>query len=267
MLLGRNPIPTDDLSALKLDIASARAAVAARQVTVSEDPRVAFDDEGRLNEVSARPEIQASFSPHNWQAVMVDLRRVQTFQKLVNLTSRGVEVNDFDNSVDSLFEFCLPTTQPTIPGGAFTDPDGKGFTISSVNPNLRIAGGQVGEAMVSPGPGRPAVKMQAITLLVYMGTSYLQVVRYRDRYFLRDGYHRAARLLRQSVFIAPCIFFEAKTFEEISIPVGGFTYEALFSERPPRLTDFWDDSVTREIDQIATRKVVRIRGEEFVVPR
>jgi hypothetical protein len=36
------------------------------------------------------------------------------------------------------------------------------------------------------------MKMQATTLLVNFGTSYLQVAHYNGRYFLRDGYHRAA---------------------------------------------------------------------------
>jgi hypothetical protein len=44
-----------------------------------------------------------------------------------------------------------------------------------------------------------------------------------------------------------------------------FTYETMFGPRPPRLIDFWDDEVASDIKQPAIRKVIRVRGEEFVV--
>jgi hypothetical protein len=168
---------------------------------------------------------------------------------------------------ESLLELCIPRNQPQPPSGAFTDQDGKGFTVSSFNPNLRIAGGQIGEAQVSQAPGLPPVKMQAISLLVFMGASYLQVVRYKGRSFIRDGYHRAVGLLREGRFEVPCIFIEARTFEEVGAAQGAFSFETLFDSRPPHLMDFWNDRVSRDIHQVAVRKVVRVTGEEFVVPR
>ncbi len=97
--------------------------------------------------------------------------------------------------------------------------------------------------------------------------SYLQIVQYRGRSFVRDGYHRAAGLLRRGVFVAPCIFINAQSFDQVGTPPGSFTYETLFGDRPPTLSDFWDDKVARSIQQVSVRKVVRVRGEEFVVPR
>ncbi len=196
---------------------------------------------------------------------MVDLRKTLSFQKVISV--EGLDERLANVSNDSLVDLCLPRQQAMPPLGAFTDADGKGFTVSSVNPNLRIAAGQLSDALVSPSPGLPPVKMQAITLLVFMGMSYLQVVQYRGRSFIRDGYHRAAGLLRRGVFVVPCIFIEAQSFEQIGTSAGSFTYETLFGERPPKLSDFWDDEVGGSIEQIAVKKVVRVRGEEFVVPR
>jgi hypothetical protein len=45
------------------------------------------------------------------------------------------------------------------------------------------------------------MKMQATTLLVNFGTSCLQVAHYNGRYFLRDGYHRAAGLVRAGITV------------------------------------------------------------------
>jgi hypothetical protein len=53
--------------------------------------------------------------------------------------------------------------------------------------------------------------------LYYMGSPYLQVARYKERYFVRDGYHRAAGLLRVGVREVPCILVEASTFEDAQL--------------------------------------------------
>jgi hypothetical protein len=230
------------------------------------DPICPSDDE-RLSAVASRPEIQANFHMFSWRPALVDLRRVLSFQKLINVEGLGERIGEVAaTDLDRLLELCLPAQQPVLPAGALTDADGKGFTISSLNPNLRIAGGQLSDAMVQTHPAMPPVRMHAVTLLVSMGTSYLQIVRYRERSFVRDGYHRAAGLLRAGINVAPCILIEARSFEEVGCPSGALSYEVLFGERPPHVADFWGEAA-RDVKQLAVRKVVRIRGEEFAVPR
>ncbi len=222
----------------------------------------------KLQKVAERPEVQAHFHGFTWRPTVVDLRKVLSFQKLVNVDGLDSRVGQATPAnLDELIEVCLPSQQAVAPTGALTDADGKGFTISSLNPNLRIAGAQLSDAMVSPAPGLPTVKMQAVTLFVSMGTSYVQVIRYRDRCFVRDGYHRAAALIRRGIYEVPCIFIEAQRFEDLSCPPGSFPYEVLYSSRPPFLTDFWAKGVAADATQLSIRKVVRIRGEEFGVPR
>ena len=265
MLLGRNPTPNDDTSHLA-DIAKKCAdAVAGRAPYEPVDPRTPNNDfDEALAEVAKRPSVQATFHNLTWHTAVVDLTKILSFQKLV-FTDQW-DNNDVPKRSE-LIEICLPSEQVAPPIGALSDPDGKGFIISSLNPNLRIAGSQLNETDVAPGPGQPSVRMQAVTLFISMGTSYLQVIEYRGRCFLRDGYHRAARLLRAGIEAVPCIYIQAKSFEDFQMPSGSLSYEILYGERPPTLTDFWDGDVSSEIFQLATRKVVRIRGDELVVPR
>ena len=266
-LLGRNPLPGEDLSELRRRHRQYRETASQLPDGEDADPLIEVAGE-RLDEIRSRPEVAANFPGLDWRPAMVDLRHVRSFQKIIFTDGLDERLKDA-RSEDGLFELCIPRKQPRHPLGAFTDSDGKGFTISSFNPNLRIAAGQVSEADVSPGPMMPTVRMQAVTLLVFLGTSYLQAVRYRGRTFIRDGYHRAAGLLRLGIRRVPCIFIEATSFEQVGsimLP-GAFTYEALYSGRAPYLSDFWDDRVAANVSQPAVRKVVRIRGEEFVVPR
>jgi hypothetical protein len=197
---------------------------------------------------------------------MVDLRRVLSFQKLINIDGLDERLA-LASTATGLLELCIPSEQPMPTLGGFSDPDGKGFTISSFNPNLRIAGGQLAEAHVAPAPDMPTVRMQAITVFVHMGTSYLQVVTYKGRSFIRDGYHRAAGLFKRGHFVVPAIYIEAETFDQVGMVAGALSYEVLYGDTPPALADFWDNDVSGDSIQPAVRKVVRVRGEEFVVPR
>jgi hypothetical protein len=106
--------------------------------------------------------------------------------------------------------------------------------------------------------------MLAVTFLVSMGTSYLQVATYNGRDFLRDGYHRAAALLHAGISKVPCAYIKARDFNEVGAnPATMLGYELLFGDRPPLLGDFWDDEVSATIDQPTARKAIRLRAEEF----
>ena len=63
----------------------------------------------------------------------------------------------------------------------------------------------------------------------------------------------------------PAIVFDAPSFQYIAPMPALFDHEVAFSDRAPRLADFWDDSVSADALQPAVRKVVHIRAEEFVV--
>lgn len=262
LLLGRNPLPTDDVASLQQVVFACRASVVSRPAFTPTNPIVDVGDDPTVKAIQARPDIQAAFAEFDWYPAMVNLQEVLAFQKLINTEGLDVRLASARENKKALFELCLPTTQPLPPSGAMVDQDGKAVTISSLNPNLRLSGFQAGAAQVNP-----TTQMMALTFLVAMGTSYLQVAHYKGRYFIRDGYHRASGLLRENINIAPCVVINARNFEQA---VGGqpqlfLPYEVLFGERPPRLADFWDDTVACTVSRLATRKVIRIRGDEFVV--
>jgi len=199
---------------------------------------------------------------------MVNLREVLAFQKMINTEGLEARLAAARTSKEALFELCLPTNQPLPPSGAIVDQDGKGLTLSALNPNLRVVGNQVSDTQIPTAPNTPPLRVQALTFFVMMGSSYLVIVRYRDRYFVRDGYHRAVGLLHEGIDVVPCILLDAQNFEQdvvLSQPQAFLPYEVLYGERPPRLVDFWDDEVSQTVQRPAARKVIRIRADEFVV--
>ncbi len=267
-LLGRPPMLGEDVTVQRMTWQAARNAVQARPAYTPGPVLVDSGDRADLDAISHRPDVAAHFAGMTWRPEWVDLGEALSYQKGIVLDGADERIGAADRDAAALLKLCIPDEAPPPSWAAISlDPDRKGFTISSPNPNLRIVGGQVSDADVSPAVGMPPTKMKAFTILAFTGLSYLQVVRYRDRCFVRDGYHRAAGLLRRGVRLAPCIFIEARNFGEMGCPPGSFTDEIIYGERPPRLIDFWDDATAREVEQIATRKVLRISGDEFAVPR
>ena len=71
---------------------------------------------------------------------------------------------------------------------------------------------------------------------------YIEVASYRERWFLRDGYHRSFRLLRRGINLVPAVVLDAKTLAEMGAAGSQFFAQGiLFSRRPPMVTDFLDD--------------------------
>ena len=263
-LLGRNPTPQDDLTAVNQLLARTRAAVLARPATVIGDPVIA-GDRSLLDQVAGRPEVRAAFADIPWRIEWIDLTRVLSVQKTITTDGLNLRVAEATADPAALIELCLPAAQPVPPLGAFGEPDGHGFALSSLNPNLRVVGSNVAEALVSASPQVPPQKVQAFTFFVSIGASYVQVARYQGRSFLRDGYHRTAGLLRAGISQVPAVVIDAPSFQFIAPAPGMFDHDVAFSDRVPGLADFWDDTVSADAPQPAVRKVVRIRADEFVV--
>jgi hypothetical protein len=73
---------------------------------------------------------------------------------------------------------------------------------------------------------------------------YIEIASYGGRWFLRDGYHRSFLLLQRSIHLVPAVVVYAETLAQMGA-VGRwfFAEEAVFSTRPPMVTDFLDDEI------------------------
>jgi hypothetical protein len=115
-------------------------------------------------------------------------------------------------------------------------------------------------------PGMPATRQSFVGFAINFGSPFVQIAEYNGRWFVRDGYHRCFGLLRRGITQIPCVFVRVGSIAELgAAPPAFFPYEVLFSDHPPFLRDFLDDLVSVTTKQVAQRKVVRIKAEEFIV--
>lgn len=257
--------PGADISGPLSEWERIRQDVAHRPPIEIEDPTIALPSTyaARAHEFANRADVQQTFAPLDWSVVAIDLSKpILSYQTLVHSDDSIQRVSGVDiTNPSALFDACLPEGEKVeLPGGF--DPTQNAFTISSLNPNLRIASFEVVETPLPQG-----LSKRIIGFSLSLGGSHVQICEYRNRWMIRDGYHRLFGLMARGATIVPCVLIKARTFEETGAGRPGFFgFEALYSERPPLLADFQDPRYSLEVTTPAVRKVVRVRAEEFVVP-
>ncbi len=253
-LLGRLPNQDENVAQHVDRWEQSRAALNARPVFRAADivEATPVGLEQRIAELQARADIQQIAGELNCQIGIVNLGNVISFQKNVAREEAETRVAAAaQDNWDSLLELCLPEASRSEIPVLFDQPN-KAFTVSSLNPNLRING--------------CGFQNSLFQYQVQVANSLVQVAEYRGRWFLRDGYHRCYGLIRRNIRRIPCLIVRAQNFQQVGAAGDAFfSYEMLFGDRPPMLTDFLDNAYSADAERRATRKVLRIVGQEFVV--
>jgi hypothetical protein len=207
-----------------------------------------------LVECRQRSDLQAEYEGLDWTLGVVDLRRLLAFQRrLVFTARRHTSHTPQRDNWPQLFSLTVGLQRGTEHHfvrnwSAAGDLD---ISLHSSNPDLQLR--------LSPNAGRDG----HLPLSLYGGSPFFEVAELRGRWFLRDGYHRAYRLLQAGVHRIPAVVIYARTVEEIGATQPWFfSEEQLFSDRPPRIMDFLDENMVLRYERTALRKVIRIRVEE-----
>jgi hypothetical protein len=207
-----------------------------------------------LAECRERSDLQAEYEGLDWTLGIVDLRRLLAFQRrLVFGTKRqiapSVQQDDWPQLISLTIGPQRSTAHRLLRNRSSTgDLD---ISLHSSNPDLQVR--------ISPNTESGCQS----PLSLYGGSPFFEVAELRGRWFLRDGYHRAYRLLQAGVHRIPAIVIYTRTIGELGATEPWFFgEEQLFSERPPRVSDFLDENLVLRYQRTALRKVIRIRVEE-----
>jgi hypothetical protein len=209
-----------------------------------------------LAECRQRSDLQAEYEGLDWTLGVVDLRRLLAFQRRLVFspgrhTSSTPQQNDWPQLISFAFGLQRDTEHHVVRNRRATRE--LDIRLHSSNPDLQVR--------LSPNAGRSG----HLPLSLYGGSPFFEVAELRGRWFLRDGYHRAYRLLQAGVHRTPAVVIYTRTIEELGATEPWFFSEApLFSDRPPRLVDFLEESMALRYERTALRKVIRIQVEEFL---
>ena len=185
----------------------------------------------------------------DWSLGVVDLRRLLAFQRRLsfNATLPAMTVPpqcDWDRLIEIAFASPNPVTCDLV-----HDTEKKTVILQSSNPNVQLR--------VTQDPAAPVA--------VYAGSPFFEVGQYAGRWFLRDGYHRAYKLLQAGIFQIPAVIVHARTIQELGAVQPQFFSEAiLLSDHPPFVSDFLNDALTIEYERHPIIKTLRITMEESI---
>jgi len=90
---------------------------------------------------------------------------------------------------------------------------------------------------------------------------FVQVVRYRGRYFLQNGYHRALALLEKGITHIPVMVQELSESQSLEID-GRLPDETILGARPPLFRDYLRDDVAAVVANPVPRKTIMIQAAE-----
>jgi hypothetical protein len=197
----------------------------------------------------SRPDLHAEMMGLDWSLGVIDLRRLLAFQRRLSFNSTLPAMTvppqcDWNR----LIEIAFASPNPVI-CDVVHDTDKKTVILQSSNPNVQLR--------VTQDPAAPVA--------VYAGSPFFEVAQYAGRWFLRDGYHRAYKLLRAGVFQIPAVIVHSRTLEELGAVKPQFFSEAiLLSDHPPFVSDFLNDALTIEYERHPIIKTLRITMEESI---
>lgn len=238
--------------ALRRRFESARQVVRDRQDSMDQEGVVqSFDDPlgGYLDQFWSTDYAQP-FEREGWQVRMVDLRGLCAFQPSIfidHAESRTDEATYGD--AGALARITLPLESDSQPSIQF-DHVQRAWVISSDNPNLDVIGHFARPLKVGKGCG----------FLVALQPSFMQVIRWQGRYFLKDGYHRALGFLKRGIHRVPALFLDMSAEPHLDLGAGVLPQEAWLGPRPPRLPDYLLDSVSAEVALPDARRMIVIQA-------
>jgi len=206
--------------------------------------------EAALRPHAARADLLLEMNGLDWSLGIVDLRHLLSFQRRLSFDSKAPgQPLPAAQDWPALINFSFGPPRP-ITCTSHLD-ETRALVLQSEDPNLQLR--------FSIGGAQP------ITL--YGGSPFLEVAEFRGRWFLRDGYHRAYRLLTYGIPAVPAVVIRARSLRELgAVQPWFFPEEILFSDRPPQVVDFLDDLLTRQYTRPPLLKTLRLTVEESFAP-
>jgi hypothetical protein len=213
--------------------------------------------------VSTSAQFQFLLGNFRPEFAVLSISRLIAIQKFVYSDTNGQKPPNPED-LSELFRLTTPEYRLTQ-SATIKDEGTLSYTMASENPNLRVGGMAESEVIVTT-PSGAQMPLHIFGYFATYGGPWMQVARHLDRWFLRDGYHRAYQLLKHGIDRVPCVVVSANALADLGFVRAGFVGpEVLLGDRPPRVGDFIDDNVAVDGSIIPVRKVVRIRAEEFVI--
>lgn len=213
----------------------------------------------------ALPQIQREFDRVPIALGMVPLAQLISAQQRIDLHTVQPEATGATASTlpsdEALVAACLPIAAPPYRFRIAQQEEGC-VTFTADNHDIRLFTPQILAAAEMSGKWAGYVQ-SALALPVGFSANVLNVIRFRDRLVLNNGYHRAFGLYRRGVTHVPAIIQVCREWEDVGLVSSSeiFNNGSVYFERkrPPLIKDFADRRLTISFAVPISKKFVRIK--------
>jgi hypothetical protein len=227
----------------------------------------------KLDEITNDYLFKQAFSLLPFEFKFVEVDKLVAGQRSVNLDyAEALKTQIPANpTIPDLIDFCLsPQKQVKVPAEQMLAQNVYSFT--SENTDFRFLGGfrkplTEEDIKASTAGGYP---LAAIVLLVGLGASSMNVLAFRNRHVLNNGFHRAYALRSVGVTHIPVVVQRVSN-PQLEFPpvIADLPREYLLgAERPALMKDFSSPYLTRKLKVKAQNKIVQVQwnASQFTIP-
>jgi len=216
--------------------------------------------------LSQLPWVAAAFQQFQYQNVnfqLIEIDPILAYQFTVSLERSGHHCNHLNNpQVTDLLPICLPQTQPMPEylSSPLTQ-DSKSVIFKARNLNVRPLG---------PGVFNLTVNGYQITVPgfpFHVALPFAHVLRFNNRYYLHNGFHRALGIRRAGATHMPCILRDVQRAEDVGIRTDDTTFplDLLESANPPTVGHFTQGR-SHAVELRAHSRILHVSWAEYVMP-
>lgn len=137
------------------------------------------------------------------------------------------------------------------------DPDGRGVSLVSQQKQVAISA-----PIIAPLPNIGLT----VTFNIIGSPQLILASRVNGRLYLKNGMHRAYLLASAGFRSVPVVIVDGAVLTPIATMYPSFNVETLEMERPPVVADLFANDLTANIRILRTKKLVRIRVDETLLP-
>src|SRR3989442_7697574 len=197
--------------------------------------------EGHLDALTKTPQFLEAVGQMTWAIKLVEIDKLVCFQKYVDTEYKGTKPEGKAYSdILKLIEFCLPEDPITrLVGKTYNDTE-RSYTLFSQGQDHRIIAPYETVDLIT--------KRRLLGFVTGWGSRLVLAAKFKDRFFLKNGYHRVYELKKNHVTHVPCILVDATNFVDTGAAKQGFfPHVLLMSERQPQFVHFFSAALSPSV--------------------
>lgn len=191
-----------------------------------------------------------------WSLSEVEIDKLVSMQRYIDTEYADTVADRLDlATVEGRIKFCLTDQFRVRESEIVQMPSAFTFAVKGSGADLRV---------VDMGSTHdPLSGDRTISFTVGWGRPFVQVMKLRGRYVLKNGYHRAFALRKRGFEYIPCVLLEGDDYADLECtgPPTFFSEDTVFGARPPVFSSFFDPEITSQVKMRSYGKAVVIRPD------